>query len=40
MMKSYSESCGTVLSTNWDDIKKQKTEVKPPDDMEHKDYPV
>ncbi len=26
-----SESGGTVLSTNWDEIAKQKTECKPPD---------
>ncbi|KAI1731803.1 SGS domain-containing protein [Ditylenchus destructor] len=38
MMKSYSESCGTVLSTNWEDIKKKKTEVSPPDGMEHKKF--
>lgn len=25
------ESGGTVLSTNWDEISKQKTECKPPD---------
>jgi len=32
------ESGGTVLSTNWEDIKKQKTEIKPPDGMEFKKY--
>ena len=33
-----SESGGTVLSTNWKDIEKQKTEVKAPDGMEYKKY--
>ena len=32
------ESGGTVLSTNWNDIGKEKTEVKPPDGMEWKKY--
>ncbi|KAH7727530.1 SGS domain-containing protein [Aphelenchoides avenae] len=36
MMKSYSESCGTVLSTNWKEIKEKKTEVKPPEGMEYR----
>jgi hypothetical protein len=30
MMKSYQESGGTTLSTNWDEVKKGKVEVKPP----------
>ena len=34
MMKSFVESGGTVLSTNWDEVKKDKVEVKPPDGME------
>ena len=38
MAKSFSESGGTVLSTNWDDIKGKKTEVKPPDGMEFKKW--
>merc|ERR1712062_943471 len=38
MNKSFQESGGTVLSTNWDDIKKNKTEVKPPDGMEYKKW--
>jgi len=38
MNKSYQESCGTVLSTNWSEIGKEKTEVKPPDSMEYKKY--
>ncbi|GMT19355.1 hypothetical protein PFISCL1PPCAC_10652, partial [Pristionchus fissidentatus] len=38
MMKSYQESGGTVLSTNWSEISKKKTEVKPPDSMEYKKF--
>jgi len=38
MNKSFQESGGTVLSTNWADIGKEKTEVKPPDGMEFKKY--
>lgn len=38
MNKSFQESGGTVLSTNWDEIKKGKTEVKPPDGMEYKKW--
>lgn len=38
MIKSYSESGGTVLSTNWNEIKKQKTPVKPPEGMEYKKW--
>ncbi|MFH4983695.1 hypothetical protein AB6A40_010404 [Gnathostoma spinigerum] len=38
MIKSYTESGGTVLSTNWNEIKKKKTEVKPPEGMEYKRY--
>lgn len=33
MMKSYVESNGTCLSTNWDDIGKRKVDVTPPDGM-------
>ena len=32
------ESGGTVLSTNWKDIGKEKTECKPPDGMEFKNW--
>lgn len=32
------ESGGTVLSTNWGEIGKEKVERKPPDGMEWKDY--
>jgi len=38
MNKSFQESGGTVLSTNWNDIRKQKTEIKPPDGMEFKKW--
>jgi len=38
MNKSFMESGGTVLSTNWSDIKKDKVEVKPPDGMEFKKW--
>jgi len=30
MMKSWTESGGTCLSTNWDEVGKGKVEVKPP----------
>ena len=38
MNKSFQESGGTVLSTNWADIGKKKTEVKPPEGMEFKKW--
>lgn len=38
MNKSFSESGGTVLSTNWQDIAKDKVDVKPPDGMEYKKW--
>lgn len=38
MNKSYQESGGTVLSTNWEDIKKKQTEVKPPDGCEFRSW--
>eukprot|EP00048_Salpingoeca_helianthica_P016023 m.230043 g.230043 ORF g.230043 m.230043 type:complete len:313 (-) comp17896_c0_seq1:21-959(-) len=38
MMKSYSESGGTVLSTNWSEIAAKRTEIKPPTGMEFKKY--
>ncbi|KAI8933059.1 hypothetical protein NX059_009705 [Plenodomus lindquistii] len=38
MMKSYSESGGTVLSTDWNDVAKQTVVPQPPDGMEAKKY--
>lgn len=36
MMKSYVESNGTTLSTNWDEVKRGKVETQPPSGMEAK----
>lgn len=33
MMKSYTESNGTALSTNWEEVSKGKVETTPPDGM-------
>ncbi|KAI0815002.1 SGS-domain-containing protein [Irpex lacteus] len=38
MMKSYQESGGTTLSTNWDEVKKGPVEVKPPEGSEWKKW--
>ena len=38
MNKSFQESGGTVLSTNWKEVQKEKVEVKPPDDCEFKKW--
>jgi len=38
MIKSFQESGGTVLSTNWNEIGSKQVEVKPPDGMEYKKY--
>ncbi|KAM6448198.1 protein SGT1 homolog isoform 1-T1 [Liasis olivaceus] len=38
MNKSFMESGGTVLSTNWSDVGKRKVELNPPDDMEWKKF--
>jgi suppressor of G2 allele of SKP1 len=38
MMKSFSESNGTALSTNWDEVKKGKVETSPPDGLEAKKW--
>jgi suppressor of G2 allele of SKP1 len=38
MMKSYQESGGTTLSTNWDEVKSSKVEVKPPAGSEWKKW--
>lgn len=38
MNKSFIESNGTVLSTNWNDVGKGKVEMKEPDNCEYKKY--
>ncbi|GLV38348.1 suppressor-of-G2-allele-of-skp1 [Carabus blaptoides fortunei] len=38
MNKSFLESGGTVLSTNWNEISKDKVQIKPPDGMEWKKW--
>ncbi|KAI4877114.1 hypothetical protein NFI96_026469, partial [Prochilodus magdalenae] len=38
MNKSFMESGGTVLSTNWTDVGRRTVDVNPPDDMEWKQY--
>ncbi|KAG8013932.1 Protein SGT1-like protein [Nibea albiflora] len=38
MNKSFMESGGTVLSTNWKDVGKRKVEMNPPEDVEFKKY--
>lgn len=38
MIKSYTESGGTSLSTDWSSVKKGKVEVKPPEGMEARKY--
>lgn len=38
MMKSYVESSGTALSTNWDDVKDRTVETKPPEGVEAKKW--
>ncbi|XP_040912001.1 protein SGT1 homolog isoform X3 [Toxotes jaculatrix] len=38
MNKSFMESGGTVLSTNWKDVGKRTVEMSPPDDVEFKKY--
>lgn len=38
MMKSFQESNGTTLSTNWDEVSKGKVETKPPDGMTPKKF--
>ncbi|XP_015601424.1 protein SGT1 homolog [Cephus cinctus] len=38
MNKSFQESGGTVLSTNWSEVGKGKVEKKPPDGMEWKTW--
>ncbi|OTF82033.1 suppressor of G2 allele of SKP1-like protein [Euroglyphus maynei] len=38
MNKSFVESNGTVLSTNWNDVGKGKVDVKPPDSCEYRKW--
>ncbi|QIX01954.1 hypothetical protein AMS68_007471 [Peltaster fructicola] len=38
MMKSYTESNGTALSTDWNDVGKRRIETIPPDGMEAKNW--
>lgn len=38
MIKSFTESQGTVLSTNWGEVGKEKVSINPPDGMEYKKY--
>lgn len=38
MMKSYQESNGTALSTNWEEVSKKTYETLPPDGMEAKKW--
>lgn len=38
MMKSYSESGGTVLSTNWSEVGSKRVDAQPPDGMEAKQW--
>lgn len=38
MNKSFMESGGTVLSTNWKDVAKDKVDIKPPEGMEWKTW--
>lgn len=38
MNKSFQESGGTVLSTNWTEVGKEKVTVKPPDGMTFKKW--
>ncbi len=38
MIKSFYESGGTVLSTNWNEVSKKKVEVKPPEGVEFRKW--
>lgn len=38
MMKSFYESGGTVLSTNWEEVGAKTVDVKPPDGCEYKKW--
>lgn len=38
MIKSFTESGGTSLSTNWDEVGQKRVEVVPPKGMEQRKY--
>lgn len=38
MNKSFTESGGTVLSTNWNEVKEKKVDMKPPDGTEFREW--
>ncbi|ALC46208.1 Sgt1 [Drosophila busckii] len=38
MNKSFSESGGTVLSTNWNEVSKEKVSIKPPEGTEFREW--
>ena len=38
MMKSFTESNGTTLSTDWGDVSSRKVETKPPEGVEAKEW--
>ena len=38
MMKSFTESNGTALSTDWDDVGRRKVETVPPEGVEPKKW--
>ncbi|RKP26069.1 SGS domain-containing protein [Syncephalis pseudoplumigaleata] len=38
MIKSFTESGGTALSTNWDEVGRKKVDVAPPEGMEERKY--
>ena len=38
MLKSFQESNGTVLSTNWNEVGAKPVETQPPEGMEVKKY--
>ncbi|KAL3116331.1 hypothetical protein niasHT_002414 [Heterodera trifolii] len=38
MVKSFTESQGTVLSTNWNEVKKDHVDIKPPEGSEFKQF--
>ena len=40
MNKSFQESNGTVLSTNWKDIGSKPTEYKPPEGADEKKFEI